>query len=114
MMEDEGETNSCHEDGDIFTKSLALDKLNLQNFTLKPITTEERMKKISDISAIYAFNIQRRRVLRAGRFVTSPAILLQVSLERRERERLDEMKNLFMETRARKTWKNMFCPCWYI
>ena len=41
------------EEDDIFTKSLAVENLNLQNFLIAPA---DRKKKISDISEIMAYN----------------------------------------------------------
>ena len=41
------------EEDDIFTKSLAVENLNLQNFLIVPA---DRKKKISDISEIMAYN----------------------------------------------------------
>ena len=60
-MDDDGSVES---EEDIFTKSLAPNNLNLKNF-LDIKGTElnvRRVKKISDISEIYAFNILQEKV----------------------------------------------------
>ena len=60
-MDDDASDES---DEDIFTKSLAPNNLNLKNF-LDIKGTElnvRRVKKISDISEIYAFNILQEKV----------------------------------------------------
>ena len=60
-MDDDGSDES---EEDIFTKSLAPNNLNLKNF-LDIKGTElnvRRVKKISDISEIYAFNILQEKV----------------------------------------------------
>lgn len=114
--EDEEEIDNKDDSNDIFTKSMNIHNLNLKNFIIK---TDERTKKVSDVSEILAYNNIHCNQLDINKVPKNLRRPLSVHFQDSKNEEshseqpLKPKRSYFKHFREKRKWTNIFCPCWY-